>query len=164
MDRCKVFTTEKRLNKSTTLQHVPVKFHLLKRAILTELSKESKDGKLKIKKISAIVDYLAKLPPILAQSRTREKVVHGFVANGFLDSKLNIMPVLQQIIGSRKKVVTQEEMKLCFCSFCDLMEYSYSHGWRYIPDDYFIDLGFPVDIDLEGREKLKKWGILLECR
>ena len=40
MDRCKVFTTEKRLNKSTTLQHVPVKFHLLKRAILTELSKE----------------------------------------------------------------------------------------------------------------------------
>ena len=74
------------------------------------------------------------------------------------------MPVLQQIIGSRKKVVTQEEMKLCFCSFCDLMEYSYSHGWRYIPDNYFIDLGFPVDIDLEGREKLKKWGISLECR
>mmetsp|Transcript_27735 Transcript_27735/g.66822 ORF Transcript_27735/g.66822 Transcript_27735/m.66822 type:complete len:115 (+) Transcript_27735:414-758(+) len=99
---------------------------------MSALEALKKEGRLRLKKEAVIVDYFSKLPRILSQSRTRENVIHGFEKNGFLDPKMNIMPVLQNIIGSRKKTPTKDEIGLCLKTFFPLMEYSYSHGMRYI--------------------------------
>ena len=42
------------------------------------------------------------------------------------------------------------------------MHYSYDHGFCYIPDEVYLSLGFPADIDAYGNSKIKTAGISQE--
>ena len=148
-DLDKQFIMGKQFNKRITLEHVPLSQHLLKRSI-EEKFKEYY-GKLRLKKKSALVDYLAKLPTIETRACVRENIVHGWVSNGMVDPRLFRMPSFHKIIGTIKRKVTPEEWKNCIDSFNPLMEYAYNNGrLRSIPDDVFIQLGFPPDVDANG--------------
>ena len=74
-DLDKQFIMGKQLNKRITLEHVPSSQHLLKISI-EEKFKEYY-GKLRLKKKSALVDYLAKLPTIETRACVREKSLWG---------------------------------------------------------------------------------------
>ena len=84
----------------------------------------------------------------------------GPIKNGMLDEKTRSVPTLHGLLSTCLRVMTDEEYLLCVKSFIPLMEYSYRHGMRYIPDSVFIELGFPKDVDSRGEEKVKTQGIL----
>ena len=65
-DLSKVFPVSKKLNKSTTVEHIPSSNHLLKSKLESQFAKFN--TKLRIKKHSAIIDYLAKQATILTRA------------------------------------------------------------------------------------------------
>ena len=65
-DLSKVFPVSKKLNKSTTVEHIPSSNHLLKSKLESQFAKFN--TKLCIKKHSAIIDYLAKQATILTRA------------------------------------------------------------------------------------------------
>ena len=79
MDIGKVFPSQKKLNKTIIVQHAPAQYHLIKNTLLKKLASLNRQGILHLKKQSAVVDYLMKLPTILARSCTWENVMHGFI-------------------------------------------------------------------------------------
>ena len=90
----KVFPISKKLNKSTTVEHIPSSNHLLKRKLESQFAKFN--TKLRIKKHSAIIDYLAKQATILTRACVRENVQSGWIASGMIDSHGHCMPVLHK--------------------------------------------------------------------
>ena len=70
---------------------------------------------------------------------------------------------MQGIIRTCKKAPTEELYKFIYNSFPLLVDYSYRHGMRYVPDDFYINtLGFSPDIDGYGKEVIKRQGITQE--
>ena len=67
-DLNKIFLVEKGLNKTTTVQHVPSSKHSFKKVLENTFSKWARDGHLPHKKISDIIDLLAKHQIILSKS------------------------------------------------------------------------------------------------
>ena len=163
-DMCDVFTTSKSINKTTTLANVPSEVHKLKRNLEAEFKKEERNNRLFFKKKDAACDYLGKQPTVLTISRTREKVAKGNVANGMLDSTKQRIPVLQKIVSACKTVPKPHHYELLIRIFPKLMGYSYYQGMHYTSDSYLVSLGFPIDIDAYGVEKLKDRGISLEAQ
>jgi len=91
-----------------------------------------------------------------------ENIARGYVDVGFLDSTLRLMPSFQKLLATCRRIIAPEEYELCLSSFYGLMAYSYYQGLCYIPDEVFINYGFPVDIDAYGNEKLCVAGISKE--
>mmetsp|Transcript_26445 Transcript_26445/g.47676 ORF Transcript_26445/g.47676 Transcript_26445/m.47676 type:complete len:80 (+) Transcript_26445:1574-1813(+) len=60
-----------------------------------------------------------------------------------IDPTTKRVPVLQRLIATTKTVPTREVYELFYRTFNELMNYSYQHGFRFIPDDVFIAAGFP---------------------
>jgi hypothetical protein len=149
----KVFNISKKLNKSTTVEHIPSSNHLLKSKLESQFSKFN--TKLCIKKHSAIIDYLAKQATILTRACVRENVQSGFIASGMIDSHGLCMPVLHKLISKCKKVPSLAEYNMYLSRFDDLMKLSYNRGSQYLSDRDFIVQGFCADIDAYGNEKIR---------
>mmetsp|Transcript_17745 Transcript_17745/g.32215 ORF Transcript_17745/g.32215 Transcript_17745/m.32215 type:complete len:151 (+) Transcript_17745:615-1067(+) len=79
-----------------------------------------------------------------------------------IDPTTKRVPVLQRLIATTKTVPTREVYELFYRTFNELMNYSYQHGFRFIPDDVFIAAGFPADKDKKGNIKIKTQGISQE--
>jgi hypothetical protein len=82
-DLCKVFPISNQLNKTTTVEHISSSNHHLKRHLEEQFAKF--DSKLRIKKKSAIIDFLAKQPTILSRACVRENILSGYVTAGLVD-------------------------------------------------------------------------------
>ncbi len=102
-DLGKVFTISKKLNKSTTVEHIPCSNHLLKSKLELQFAKFN--TKLRIKKQSTIIDYLAKQPTILSCACVRENVQSGLIASGMIDSHGLCMPVLHKFIQCARRLL-----------------------------------------------------------
>jgi hypothetical protein len=152
-DLGKVFTISKKLNKSTTVEHIPSSNHLLKSKLESQYAKFN--TKLPIKKNSAIIDYLAKQPTILSRACVRENVQSGFIASGMIDAHGLCMPVLYKLISMCKKVSSLSKYNMYLSRFDSLIKLSYNHGNQYLSDRVFIDQGFCADIDAHGNEKIR---------
>jgi hypothetical protein len=152
-DLGKVFPISKKLNKSTTVEHIPSSNHHLKRQLELQFSKFN--SKIRIKKHSAIIDYLAKQPTILSRSCVRENVLSGYVASGSVDPMHFRMPVLFKILSTCKKVCNLNEYNKYLSSFPSLMGLSYNNGNQYLSDADFISHGFEADIDAYGNMKIR---------
>jgi hypothetical protein len=152
-DLGKVFPISKKLNKSTTVEHIPSSNHHLKRHLELQFAKFN--SKLRIKKHSAIIGYLAKQPTILSRSCVRENVLSGYVASGFVDPIHFRMPVLFKLLSTCKKVCNLHEYNKYLYSFPSLMALSYNNANQYLSDADFISHGFYADIDAYGNEKIR---------
>jgi hypothetical protein len=152
-DLGKVFPISKKLNKSTTVKHIPSSNHHLKRHLELQFAKIN--SKLRIKKHSAIIDYLAKQPTILSRSCVCKNVLSGYVASGFVDPIHFRMPVLFKLLWNCKKVCNLHEFNKYLSSFPSLMALSYNNANQYLLDADFINHGFNADIDAYGNEKIR---------
>jgi len=158
------FKVSKRMNKTTTIEHISSKDHDLKGALERQFRVDEQAGRLFLKKKDVAVDYLGKQPSILTICCMPEKNSKGFLANGMLDNTKRLLPVFQTIIGTCKKSPKPHHYELIMNLFPKLMDYSYNNGMRYIDDKYLISLGFPASIDAYGNEKIKEQGIAQECQ
>ena len=161
-DLNKVFPVGKILNKKITVVQIPSDRHVLKRRLILAFAQLALEHGVCLKKVRTLVDYFSKQPQVISRSHIPDNIVHGVVANGMVDPTLKRVPVFRNIIGTIRRVPTLKEVDLCKKSFRALMAYSYNHGMRYIPDSVFIHLGFPLDIDVYGNEKIRTKGILQE--
>jgi hypothetical protein len=150
-DLGKVFPISKKLNKSTTVEHIPSSNHHLKRQLELQFSKFN--SKLCIKKHSAIIDYLTKQPTILSCSCIRENVLSGYVESGFVNPMHFQMPVLFKILSTCKKVCYLNEYNKYLSSFLSVIGLLYNNGNQYLLDADFICHGFKADIDVYGNLK-----------
>ncbi|KAL7550652.1 hypothetical protein ACHAWF_013865 [Thalassiosira exigua] len=141
-----------------------ISMHDLKRALEEQFRREENGGRPFLKKKEVVVDYIGKQPTNLTQCHMPEKIKKGFKVNGMIVMKLEMVPVLQTIVKTCKTTPQSHHYDLIVNTLPTLMEYSYSHGMRYIDDQYLIDLGFPVSLDANGEEKVKTMGIYLECQ
>ena len=147
------FVVGKKLNKITTVEHVSSSQHTLNRRF--DLKFKEFSQKIHIKKQSAVINYLAKFPTIESRACVRENIVHGWFQNGMIDSTLQMLPQFHGLIRTTRRKITDKEWQLCVDSFHPLMTYAYNNGkMRNIPDQVFIDLGFPVDLNMCGNEVL----------
>jgi hypothetical protein len=112
----------KKLNKSTTVEHISSSNHLLKSKLESQFAKFN--TKLRIKKNSAIIVYLAKQPTILSCACVRENVQSGFIASGMIDAHGLCMPVLYKLISTCKKVPSLSEYNMYLSRFDSLMKLS----------------------------------------
>ena len=154
-DLNRVFPTDKKLNKKITVKHVPSDKHDLKRRLQLAFEELANNNGLRLRKQSVFVDFFAKQPQIISKSHVPDNIVHGLVANGMLDPTKKRIPVFANIVGTIRRVPNHKEVDLCKKSFQFLMAYSYYRGMRYIPDSVFYTLGFPKDIDSEGKVKVR---------
>jgi len=110
-DLDKQFITGKKLNKTTTVSHIPSSQHLLKRAIEKKFKDESDRLRVR-KKRRTMVDYLAKYPTIETKACEREKIVSGYIANGMVDPTIQRVPYILQIISTCKRQISTKEWEL----------------------------------------------------
>ena len=157
-----LFKIEHNYNRTTTVMHIPKESHDLKASLDRRFVKDYNDGRLRIKKKNIALDYLAKAQTTLTVSCLPEGVVKGLTANGFLDPTHRRIAVLEQIIGTIRRIPTEEEYALIFRTFPTLMGLSYHNGLRYLADEEYIALGFPADINGKGQEKIRPHAITLE--
>ena len=154
-DLNRVFPVGKKLNKNMSVKHIPAGDHTLKRQLTMGFDQLCDKNSIRIKKPHVLVDYFAKQAQVLSRSHVPENVVHGVLKNGMVDLTIWCVPVFQNIIGTIRRVPTLKEVELCKQAFHSLMSYSYQNGMHYIPDSVYIKLGFPVDIDVFGNDKIR---------
>ena len=132
------------------IKHISSSNHHLKRHLEEQFAKF--DSKLRIKKKSAIIDFLAKQPTILSRACVRENILSGYVTADFVDPIHFRMPVLLKIMGTCKNVCHLSVYNNFLSKFRSLMALSYNNGNQYLSDHDFISHGFHADIDAKQED------------
>lgn len=83
----------------------------------------------------------------------RDGIMEGFVANGFVDSKLQRYPDFDKLLATCRKDPTHDQYNKCIESLPNLYQHVISNG--HIPDEIFESLGFPLDRDEDGTINVK---------
>jgi hypothetical protein len=143
-DLGKVFLISNKLNKTTTVKNSSSSNHHLKRHLELQFAKFN--PKLRIKKHSTIIDFLAKQPTISSCACVRESVLSGYVAWGFLIQFISISGLIK-LISTCKIFCHLSVYNKYLSSFVVLIALSSHNGNRYLSDDDFISHGFNPDID-----------------
>jgi hypothetical protein len=87
---------------------------------------------------------------MLAKAMTPSAITNAFVSTGLLDAESRMQPDFAAIVGNISRPVSFAEEKLCFDMFDDLYQYGIEHGQ--FPDRLLSEMGFPVDIGIDGSE------------
>jgi len=153
-----------KLQNVVTVSDIPICNHPLKRKIHNVIKQLVDDGKLYIKptKKNALIDFVASAPEMTSKAVTRQNILHGFRQNSLIDEKKGLYPDLNRILGTCRKSPTVEEYNLCITSFPYLFDEYLKYG--FVSDKLFKQLGFPMDVDISGREVRRGSNIAQESR
>jgi len=147
-DRCSLFRAFHFL-EGAMLVDWPAATHLKSRL---EIQFRDLGGVLRLKPThkAALIDFLCRLPAMLAKAMTPSAITNAFVSTGLLDAESRMQPNFATIVGNISRPVSLAEEKLCFDMFDDLYQYGIEHGQ--FPDRLLSEMGFPVDISIDGSE------------
>jgi hypothetical protein len=160
-DLCKVFKEVKRLASVTTVAGIDPEIHFMKRMVLQAFRSEAlKRLNLKPKKEASLVDFISVLPEIATKAATRNNIVHGFIACGLIDKDEMKFPVLDKILGTCRTSIPKEHYDRLIANFGLLYNTMLEHGR--IDDELYYELGFPKDLDANGKEVIRDAGITQE--
>jgi hypothetical protein len=112
------------------------------------------------KKLAVIVDFISCSPSIFQNAFKKENIQKGFLAAGMIDEGSKSAPDLNAILGTVVRTLKKAEMDLVVMNFNRLYSEALKHGE--ITDDLFDELGFPIDLDMNGRPMLRYAGIRQE--
>ena len=99
-------------------------------------------------KKKALVDFVASYPEMALKGLTRDGIMEGFLANGFVDSQLQQYPYFNNLLETCRKDPTLDEYNNCVANLPVLYQHVINNG--HVPDQIFESLGFLLNQDEEG--------------
>ena len=151
-DVCIMFKLLKLYEKSTTTSTTSSSFSL-EQSIIQVLRENAAKVSLKSSKLAHVANFASRVPVILTQAATPERIIRGFQEAGLLDPKTRTSPCWQGLLATCKRPLSKEELTLCQKSFPRIMEAQWKYG--HVPEELFDELGFRVDQNSKGEAVLR---------
>ena len=116
----------------------------------TALKKNSDILTLKPHTRAAVISFASRVPQMMSAAFKQEHAVASFVETGFLDRETKSGPCFDGALANCRRALSQQEEELCVRTFPVLFEAMEKNG--HVPDDVFVALGYPRDLNSKGEE------------
>eukprot|EP00956_Cyclotella_meneghiniana_P037122 scaffold134700_cov46-Cyclotella_meneghiniana.AAC.1 len=162
-DLAKVFKVIKLCTKTYTVSNIDPSDHPLKKLLWEAFhSGELTCLNLNDKKKRSLIDFIPSFADMAGKALTERNIRHGFIESGMIDQDKHKYPVLTKILGTCKTPITIELYNKFISNFTRLYKVMLENG--HIPDEYYDELGFPKDKDVNGNDVLREAGISQESQ